>query len=122
MVATATYSYSPAYRRQVINCNDSMQVYHRYTLLYYYFLWFMITHNIYSFGRNVKIIHFIGAAKPWKASFNQKRGPVLNRPENFHLEKHLKKWWQIYSTEVRPRMEQRVSEQFHYILRKLTLQ
>ena len=68
----------------------------------------MIIPILYRFGKDVKIVHFIGAAKPWKAFFNQKGHPVPNRPEDLHLVEHLKHWWQIYSTEVRPRIEQKV--------------
>ena len=70
----------------------------------------MLIPNLYSFGKNVKIVHFIGSAKPWKASFHQSGDPVSNRPENFHLDDHLKHWWQMYNTEIRPRMGQKVGK------------
>lgn len=74
MVATATYSYIPAYRR---------------------------------FGKNVKIVHFIGASKPWKCSFDENGNPVPNLPEDSHSRMHLKNWWNIHNTKVRPRRQQK---------------
>jgi len=60
------------------------------------------------FGKNVKIVHFIGAAKPWKCSFDQSGYPIPNLPEDFHSVEHLKNWWAIYRTEVIERREQKV--------------
>jgi len=68
MVASATYSYLPAYKK---------------------------------FGQNVKIIHFIGAAKPWLVSFDGAGEAELGSTEKHTLD-HLKLWWQIFSTEVKP--------------------
>jgi glycogenin glucosyltransferase len=68
MVASATYSYLPAYKR---------------------------------FGPDVKIIHFIGASKPWLVQFDNKGQPVVGSTES-HTKEHLLLWWQIFSTEVRP--------------------
>eukprot|EP00092_Neocalanus_flemingeri_P039683 GFUD01043215.1.p1 GENE.GFUD01043215.1~~GFUD01043215.1.p1 ORF type:complete len:333 (+),score=90.51 GFUD01043215.1:50-1048(+) len=68
MVASATYSYLPAYKK---------------------------------FGQNVKIIHFIGAAKPWSVNFDGCGEAVVGTTEK-HTLSHLKLWWQIFSTEVKP--------------------
>lgn len=68
MVASATYSYLPAYKK---------------------------------FGQNVKIIHFIGASKPWLAKFDNKGHPLLGSTEA-HTKEHLLLWWQIFTSEVRP--------------------
>jgi len=68
MVASATYSYLPAFRR---------------------------------FGKDVKIIHFIGVAKPWLTSFDGSGEAILGSTEK-HTQNHLQLWWQIFSTEVKP--------------------
>jgi len=70
MIASATYSYLPAYKR---------------------------------FGKNVKIVHFIGAGKPWKTSFDGSGEPILGSVER-HTADHLRLWWQIFSTEVKPEL------------------
>jgi len=68
MVASATYSYLPAFKK---------------------------------FGKNVHIIHFIGAAKPWKTCFDGSGNAILGSVEK-HTSNHLRLWWQIFSTEVKP--------------------
>jgi len=73
MVATATYSYLPAYKR---------------------------------FGKNVKIVHFIGASKPWKCSFDRNGDPVPNLPEDSNSLLHLRNWWNIHNTEILPKRKQ----------------
>jgi len=68
MVASATYSYLPAFKK---------------------------------FGKNVNIIHFIGSAKPWKTCFDGSGEAILGSVEK-HTSSHLRLWWQIFSTEVKP--------------------
>jgi len=68
MVATATYSYLPAYKQ---------------------------------FGHQVKIIHFIGAVKPWLVSFDVCGQPKIGSSDRNMLE-HLKLWWEVFSAEVQP--------------------
>merc|ERR1712083_1097530 len=63
MVASASYSYLPAFKK---------------------------------FGSNVKIIHFIGADKPWLGEGGS--SSALPGAE------HRKLWWQLYSTQVAPRL------------------
>jgi len=74
MVASATYSYLPAFKR---------------------------------FGKNVHIIHFIGAAKPWKTCFDGSGEAILGSVEK-HTASHLRLWWQIFSTEVKPLLARNV--------------
>jgi len=74
MVASATYSYLPAYKK---------------------------------FGKDVKIIHFIGAAKPWKTCFDGSGEAVLGSVAK-HTSSHLLLWWQIFSTEVKPALAKNV--------------
>jgi len=68
MVASATYSYLPAYKK---------------------------------FGQDLKIIHFIGANKPWLISFDGSGQPRIDSTGKNTLD-HLKLWCQIFSTEVKP--------------------
>jgi len=75
MVASATYSYLPAFKK---------------------------------FGRDVKIIHFIGAAKPWKTCFDGSGEAILSSTAK-HTSSHLQLWWQIFSTEVKPALAKNVA-------------
>jgi len=74
MVASATYSYLPAFKK---------------------------------FGKDVKIIHFIGAAKPWKTCFDGSGEAILSSTAK-HTSSHLQLWWQIFSTEVKPALAKNV--------------
>lgn len=71
MVASATYSYLPAYTK---------------------------------FGKNVKIIHFIGATKPWLIHFDGRGEPHIGNTEQ-HTKNHMQLWWQLFSNEVKPMLE-----------------
>merc|ERR1712025_1453572 len=53
------------------------------------------------FGRSVKIVHFIGATKPWKTCFDGSGNAILGSVEK-HTGNHLRLWWQIFTTEVKP--------------------
>jgi len=75
MVASATYSYLPAFKK---------------------------------FGKDVKIIHFIGAAKPWKTCFDGSGEAILSSTAK-HTSSHLQLWWQIFSTEVKPALAKNVA-------------
>jgi len=71
MVASASYSYLPAYKQ---------------------------------FGQQVKIVHFIGSAKPWLVSWDAAGEPRTGFSEK-NMATHLKLWWQIFSSEVKPVLE-----------------
>jgi glycogenin glucosyltransferase len=70
MVATATYTYIPAYKH---------------------------------YGHKVKIVHFIGATKPWHVKFDVQGQPQAG-PLEAHTLENLKHWWQIFHSEVKPKL------------------
>jgi len=76
MVASATYSYLPAFKR---------------------------------FGHEVKIIHFIGASKPWLTRFDEHGEASIGSTER-HTSKHLRLWWQIFNNEVKPVVSRHYTE------------
>jgi len=51
------------------------------------------------FGHDVKIVHFIGASKPWHVQFAPS-GQPLSRSGEEHTNKHLAYWWQIFHSDV----------------------
>lgn len=55
-----------------------------------------------AFGQKVKIIHFIGATKPWQVDFDNSTGEAKMGSSEQHTRHHLRLWWQLFSTEVRP--------------------
>lgn len=72
MVATATYTYIPAYK--------------------YY-------------GHRVKIVHFIGATKPWHVKFDSVGQPLAG-PLEAHTQDHLSRWWNIFHSDVKPKLSE----------------
>lgn len=60
------------------------------------------------FGNDVRIVHFIGSTKPWLYSYNVKTG-YLQPPEGTtsqHNEELIKRWWSIFTSQIKPRIEQ----------------
>ncbi|XP_047041463.1 glycogenin-1 isoform X3 [Helicoverpa zea] len=54
------------------------------------------------YGQNLKIIHFIGAAKPWLQQFNFESGSV-DAPE--HIRGLLQLWWDIFVGDVHSQLD-----------------
>ncbi|XP_029187140.2 glycogenin-1-like [Acropora millepora] len=63
-----------------------------------------------QFGRDVKIVHFIGPIKPWNHTYNSVNGNVntLSGSRGYvpHERTFLQLWWDIYVTFVQPEMRQ----------------
>lgn len=55
-----------------------------------------------SYGQNLKIIHFIGAAKPWLQHFNWESRAV-DAPE--HLRQFLQLWWDLFVADVHAQLD-----------------
>jgi len=75
MVASATYSYLPAFKK---------------------------------YGQNVKIVHFIGAAKPWQVRFDGSGEAIIGTSAK-HTQAYLKLWWQIFTTEAKPSLAKNIA-------------
>ncbi|XP_078381112.1 uncharacterized protein LOC144663905 isoform X2 [Oculina patagonica] len=61
-----------------------------------------------QFGRDVKIVHFIGPLKPWHYTYSTETGRVYT-PSGSHIPHErtfLQLWWDIYVTFVQPEMRQ----------------
>ncbi|GLV43052.1 Glycogenin [Carabus blaptoides fortunei] len=53
-----------------------------------------------QFGDQVKIIHFIGASKPWLQYFNTETMEVTSTPGFEHLKMVFEHWWNVFCTHV----------------------
>lgn len=66
----------------------------------------MIFYNFYylcsSYGQNLKIIHFIGAIKPWLQQFNW-QSRTVEAPE--HLRSFLQLWWDLFVADVHTQLD-----------------
>lgn len=76
------------------------------------FLFNVIAQTFYSYlpafkqyGKDTKVLHFIGAMKPWHTSYNVATGHVETTGEAGNYAVLLKLWWNIYMEYVRPKLE-----------------
>ncbi|XP_035911828.1 uncharacterized protein LOC118512063 isoform X10 [Anopheles stephensi] len=63
-----------------------------------------------QFGQNTKILHFIGAVKPWLQKFNSETRKVYVPSEYQHLANFLQYWWDIFAEDVHSRLSPDMSE------------
>lgn len=56
----------------------------------------------FSFGQELKIIHFIGAAKPWLQQYNWESRSV-DAPG--HLRELLQLWWDLFVGQVHSQLD-----------------
>ncbi|KAF7287457.1 hypothetical protein GWI33_001425 [Rhynchophorus ferrugineus] len=57
-----------------------------------------------QFGSNAKIIHFIGASKPWLQYFNTETRQVQPSGDVSHLQDVLQRWWNIFCSLIHPQL------------------
>ncbi|XP_065699216.2 glycogenin-2 isoform X3 [Patagioenas fasciata] len=60
------------------------------------------------FGRDAKVVHFLGATKPWNYKYNLQTKRVMQdgtTAGSFHQLSFLALWWNIYSASVLPLLE-----------------
>jgi len=59
-----------------------------------------------KFGKNVKIVHFLGSMKPWMYGFNSKSQSVIQThgPHPQQELEHVQRWWQLFVTKVHPKV------------------
>ncbi|XP_075586868.1 glycogenin 1 [Dermatophagoides farinae] len=58
------------------------------------------------FGQNVKVIHFLGALKPWYCSYNASMGKLNTFIGNDQARDFIEKWWQMMVANVHSAIEQ----------------
>lgn len=56
----------------------------------------------YRFGKNVKIVHFLGNKKPWMYNYNKTSDTIEPADDCNHSYEHLKLWWNFYIQNVEP--------------------
>ena len=61
---------------------------------------FILINVFFSFFDDIKIIHFLGAVKPWAHHYDQTNDAVFFSPgtdaSQYGAETFVKKWWQVY--------------------------
>ncbi|XP_013784729.1 glycogenin-1-like [Limulus polyphemus] len=58
-----------------------------------------------QFGKDVKIVHFLGSMKPWQYSYNPSTGDVQFGSECQHVKEHLQYWWHLFIQFVHPHLQ-----------------
>ncbi|KFM73844.1 Glycogenin-1, partial [Stegodyphus mimosarum] len=53
-----------------------------------------------QFGKDVKVVHFLGPIKPWMHFYNSETGQVQS--DSPHSQEHLQIWWDIFMKHVQP--------------------
>ena len=61
--------------------------------------------SIFSYGKNIKIVHFIGAQKPWHHTFNIASRRVEPSSDSGHNHDFLQLWWDIFMQYVQPHLD-----------------
>ncbi|XP_021351516.1 glycogenin-1-like isoform X4 [Mizuhopecten yessoensis] len=58
-----------------------------------------------QFKQDVKIVHFIGATKPWHHPYNTSTKTVQPLPDSGHNQEFLQLWWDIFMSQVQPALD-----------------
>lgn len=63
-----------------------------------------MTQNLFfgRYGGDAKLIHFLGALKPWQHRYDSNTGNVDTPAGYQHLAPYLNSWWAIYNRLVKP--------------------
>uniref|UniRef100_A0A3Q3NQE1 glycogenin glucosyltransferase n=1 Tax=Labrus bergylta TaxID=56723 RepID=A0A3Q3NQE1_9LABR len=66
-----------------------------------------------QYGRNAKVVHFLGKVKPWSHSYDTQRGVVKGHSQSPELcqlhPDYLLMWWQLYAQSVVPLLQQAIA-------------
>ncbi|XP_050718632.1 glycogenin-1-like isoform X4 [Eriocheir sinensis] len=65
-----------------------------------------------QYGGDAKLIHFLGALKPWQHRYDSNTGNVDTPAGYQHLAPYLNSWWAIYNRLVKPGVPDVVASQF----------
>jgi glycogenin glucosyltransferase len=61
---------------------------------------------IVRFGKDVKVVHFLGSLKPWLYGYNKTAGQVSHPAgvHGFQQLEHVQMWWDTFMKQVQPNM------------------
>jgi len=61
--------------------------------------------TVCRYGKNTKVLHYIGPAKPWHSSYDTATGQVHAGGDVGNFAVLLKLWWNVYMQHVRQTLE-----------------
>lgn len=63
-----------------------------------------------QFYDDIRVVHFIGAVKPWHHSYNTASRTVTPLPNTGHSQEFLQVWWDIFMETVQPSLDPQLCE------------
>jgi len=57
-----------------------------------------------QFGGSARLVHFLGATKPWHYHYDTTSGTVQTGPGYQHLAPYLNSWWAVFTRLVKPQL------------------
>ena len=64
-----------------------------------------LTHLCRRFGKDMKVVHFIGPVKPWHHAYNTTSRQVETQASTGHNQQFLQLWWDIFMDKIQPGLE-----------------
>ena len=61
----------------------------------------------FRFKDTVKIVHFIGAQKPWYYTFNTETQAVIG-PSGVYESEYLVQWWSLFMKFIYPKLDEEI--------------
>jgi lipopolysaccharide biosynthesis glycosyltransferase len=66
------------------------------------------------FGKDTKVVHFIGGQKPWHLTYNVSTGQVQGQAQSqSHGQEMLQSWWSLFLDKVQPSLQPGVVRTLH---------
>jgi len=57
------------------------------------------------FAQDVKIVHFLGAVKPWNHNFDSRSKSLQFRQDSTSMVEYVQQWWSIFADDVLPHLQ-----------------
>lgn len=57
------------------------------------------------FGKDIKIVHFLGAVKPWQHNYDAATKTLQLRTDSYNNIEYVQHWWNICSEDILPHLK-----------------
>lgn len=69
-----------------------------------------------KYGDQIKIVHFLGAVKPWLYNYSPSSATVTSTFADVHHMPHVQSWWNVFIAQVRPKLPSNLVRIIFFIL------